>query len=115
MVRAETAVIGASMMGFCAKLLRNLARLDEFPTSFVVVDVPSNSHTFRAVLGTSLQHPDFAIKKDNFGVGSFITRRAYALCKVVVRIRSIHSPKYAFMQYYLLEGGPAFHGWLTLC
>jgi hypothetical protein len=102
-VRAETAVIRASMVGFCAKFLRNLARLDEFPASFVVVDVPSNSHTFRAVLWTSLQHPDFAVKKDNFGVSSLKTRRAYALCKIVVRIRSVHRPKYASVEYLLLK------------
>ena len=78
MVWTNPAIVWTPPTDGCVVARYLLGRLDEnFSCTFVIVDVVSEEHTFRAMLVTAFQHPDSAILKHNLGVYPTKAGRTY--------------------------------------
>jgi hypothetical protein len=88
-VWTETAVVGAAVFDGGVVYHGLLGGLDEdFAGAAIVVDVVGNEDAGVAMLRTALEHPDFAVFEDDFGVNATIADGADGDGYVVEEIRA---------------------------
>ena len=87
-IRAQATIIGTTIMCFRVECIGHLRRLVIVSDVFVILHIVGDQHFRIAMLRAALEHKDFVVIENDFGVDSLQAYRAKTQREIVVSVFS---------------------------